>query len=154
EEEWRSLCMICHAAEEELCQKKKHVKLSHTTLLQRLNGSRSFQRANEENNGWFTTEEEEKIVKYCLELAVRAFLLMHRHLKLHVDSILQGWHCKDFPTSGVGVNWKDHFLNHHMNCLGTYWSSSLNTACGQAVNKHTHEAWFNLLMQTINKYNI
>ncbi|KAF9236817.1 hypothetical protein BU15DRAFT_35278, partial [Melanogaster broomeanus] len=69
------------------------------------NGGRSCQQANEENNAWLTPEEEENIVEYCLELAVQGFLLTHRHLKLHVDSILQGQHCKDFLMSGVGVNW-------------------------------------------------
>ncbi|KIO00325.1 hypothetical protein M404DRAFT_16389 [Pisolithus tinctorius Marx 270] len=56
--------------------------------------------------------------------------------------------------TGVGMNWTGHFLDRHSERLGTYWSSPLDSACGQAVNEHTHKAWCDLLESTIKDNNI
>jgi hypothetical protein len=154
EKERRSLRALCQEAEEEMDRQKKKVSLSHVTLKRQLEGGRSCQQANEDNNAWLTPEEEENVVAYCLELAAWGFPLVHKTLKFHVDSILQAWLQNTFPKTGVGKNWTERFLNRHVGCLGTYWSSTLDTKRGRAVNEHTHKAWFDLLKDTQERYGI
>ncbi|KAF9231426.1 hypothetical protein BU15DRAFT_21613, partial [Melanogaster broomeanus] len=81
------------------------VTLSHVTLMRRLEGGRSCQQANEENHGWLTSEEEENIIAYCLELAARGFPLTHSTLKYPVNSMLQARLGNAFPPTGVGKHW-------------------------------------------------
>ncbi|KIK82075.1 hypothetical protein PAXRUDRAFT_154603 [Paxillus rubicundulus Ve08.2h10] len=140
--EQRNLRVLCCEAEEEMEKQNKKVSLSHITLKRRLKGGRSCQQANEETNAWLTPEEEEIVVAYCLELAARGFPLMHKTLKNHVDSLLHAWLRSGFPKRGVGRNWTERFLDQCMEHLGTYWSSTLDTKRGRAVNEHTHKAWF------------
>ncbi|KIK80086.1 hypothetical protein PAXRUDRAFT_44772, partial [Paxillus rubicundulus Ve08.2h10] len=154
EKERRSLRVLCCEAEEEMERQKKKVSISHVTLKRRLEGGRSCQQANEENYGWLTVEEEESVVEYCLELAARGFPLTHKSLKHHVDSLLHARLANAFPETGVGKNWTDRFLERHAEQLGKYWSSSLDTNRGRAVNEHTHKAWFDLLGDTMKKYHI
>ncbi|KAI6023059.1 hypothetical protein BKA83DRAFT_4003365, partial [Pisolithus microcarpus] len=60
----------------------------------------------------------------------------------------------DFPEEGVGTNWTSCFLQWHHGCLSTYWSSSLDSKCGQAVNENTHKAWCTLLKHTLDENHI
>ncbi|KAG1877373.1 hypothetical protein F4604DRAFT_1680054 [Suillus subluteus] len=99
---------------------------------------------NAETNAWLTMEEEEGVVGYCLALAKRGFPLNHKHLKFHVDALFDG----------VGKNWTDHFVGRHSAQLGHYWSSSLDTACGRAVNPNTNVEWYKLLEETLEEKNI
>ncbi|KAF9232929.1 hypothetical protein BU15DRAFT_67020 [Melanogaster broomeanus] len=90
EKDRRSLRAICCEATEEMKRREKgHVIISRATLTRRLEGGRSCQQANEENRGWLTSEEEESVVEFCVNLAARGFPLDHRRLKFHVDEILQ-----------------------------------------------------------------
>ncbi|KIK74542.1 hypothetical protein PAXRUDRAFT_77320, partial [Paxillus rubicundulus Ve08.2h10] len=96
-----------------------------------------------ETNAWLKPEEE-MVVAYCIKLAIRAFPLNHRVLKTHVDSILNTRIGASFPKEGVGKSWTQRFLERHSDCLGRYWSTSLDTACGCAVNENTHQEWCKL----------
>ncbi|KIJ15704.1 hypothetical protein PAXINDRAFT_162817 [Paxillus involutus ATCC 200175] len=60
----------------------------------------------------------------------RGFPLSHRQLKEHVDEICHAYH------------------------INVSRSRALETKCGRAVNLTTNEAWWNLLKDTITKYNI
>ncbi|KIL00684.1 hypothetical protein PAXRUDRAFT_129278 [Paxillus rubicundulus Ve08.2h10] len=115
-----------------------------------LEGGRSFQEANGENYGWLNPEEEENIVAFCIELATRGFPLSHETLKSHVDALLKACLKSGFPKNRVGKNWTDRFMVQHYKCLSTYWSSSLDAKCGQAVNENTHKAWCSLLRSMLN----
>ncbi|KIK33713.1 hypothetical protein CY34DRAFT_18196 [Suillus luteus UH-Slu-Lm8-n1] len=50
-----------------------------------------------------------------------------------------------FPAEGVGKNWTDRFVEKHMDELGRFWTRSLDTTRGRAVNPTTHDQWFTLL---------
>ncbi|KIK19723.1 hypothetical protein PISMIDRAFT_658664 [Pisolithus microcarpus 441] len=56
--------------------------------------------------------------------------------------------------SGVGKNWTDQFIECHSSQLHQFWSSSLDTARGHAVNKNTNKEWYDLLGNTIDKFKI
>ncbi|KAF8985513.1 hypothetical protein BDQ17DRAFT_1335862 [Cyathus striatus] len=58
------------------------------------------------------------------------------------------------PKEGVGKCWTEHFVEKHSDELKTSWSTPLESKCGDAVNEHTNHAWWKLLEETIEKYNI
>ena len=124
------------------------------TISRRLKEGRSCTQFNAETNAWLRPEEEDMVILYCLDLASRAFPLNHKTLKTHVDAILRARLGDDFPNSGVGINWTSRFVEKHSSRLGRYWSSSLETARGRAVNETTNREWYNLLGNTIKEKNI
>ncbi|KAG1717920.1 hypothetical protein EDB19DRAFT_1921662 [Suillus lakei] len=138
-EEQRSLWKIWKDVKEDwLTKHKKHIIINHNTVSQRLKGGQSSYQFNMETKAWLKPEEEDMVVSYCLDLASRAFPLNHKTLKIHVDAILQAWLGDDFPEGGVGINWTNHLIERHSSCLGWYWSSSLESAQGRAVNETTN----------------
>jgi hypothetical protein len=147
---------ICREVQEEWRTQKrdKHIVVSHDTVIWRLNGGRSCREANSKNHAWLTTAEEENVIDYLLDLAAWGFPLTHKTLKRHVNTLLQAWLGNAFPETGVGHNWTDRFTTRHANRVAQYWSSSLDTARGRAVNPHTHKAWCNLLKETLDRENI
>ena len=128
--------VICREVQEEWRTQKrdKHIVVSHDMVIWRLNGGQSCQEANSENHAWLTTAEEENVIDYLLDLAAQGFPLTQKTLKLHVDTLLQAWLGNAFPKTGVGHNWTDRFTTRHANHVAQYWSSSLDTARGRAVN--------------------
>lgn len=150
----RSLRVLCCEAEAEMKKQRKNVQISHVTLKRRLAGGRGCQEANEENYGWLTPEEDETVVAYCIELAARGFPLTHEALKFHVDIILRARVGSTFLETEVGQNWTARFLRRHAAQLGAYWSSSLDSNRGQAVNENTHRAWCDLLKTTLDDHHM
>ncbi|KIK10641.1 hypothetical protein PISMIDRAFT_40516, partial [Pisolithus microcarpus 441] len=149
-----SMRAICSKVEEEWRQKKKYVRVSRDTVRRRLQGGRSSHQFNMETNAWLMEGEEENLVAFCLDYAARGFPLNHNSLRLHVNTILRTRLGENFPESGVGLNWTDHFVEWHSAQLGRYWSSSLDSNRGRAVNENTHQEWFKLLGETIETYQI
>jgi hypothetical protein len=117
------------------------VKTSH--------GRKSHTEFNAERNAWLTLEEETKVVKYCLALAKRGFLLNHKQLKFHVDSLLQAQLGDKFLEGGVSKNWSTQFIQQHSANLGHYWRTSLDTARGHAVNPNMNTQWYKMLGYTL-----
>ncbi|KAF9235662.1 hypothetical protein BU15DRAFT_30365, partial [Melanogaster broomeanus] len=89
EEERRSLRTICQEVEGRWRKKVGYaaVNVSRETVRRRLNGGRSCHQFNMETNARLTTEEEEQIIMFSIDLAARGFPLNHRSLKVHVDSV-------------------------------------------------------------------
>ncbi|KIK35855.1 hypothetical protein CY34DRAFT_36751, partial [Suillus luteus UH-Slu-Lm8-n1] len=138
EMEWKPLKTICREAAEEWREKGISVTVSADTVRRRLTGGRSHTKFNVKKNMWFAPEEVMKVVEYCLALAKRGFPLNHKQLKFHVDSLLQAWLGDKFPEGG-----------RHSVDLGHYWSTSLDTARGCAVNPNTNMQWYKLLGDTL-----
>lgn len=105
EGEHKSLQGICAEVQKKWQKQHQEVVVSVETVRRRVKGGRGCQEANLENHGWLTSEEEESVVEYCLELAAQGFPFNHTTLKFHVDSILQTRLGKNFPETGVGTNW-------------------------------------------------
>ncbi|KAG1775879.1 hypothetical protein EV702DRAFT_972317, partial [Suillus placidus] len=101
EMEWKPLKTIS----EEWQEKGISVTVSADTVRRRLTGGRSHPEFNAEKNAWLAPEEEMKVVEYCLALAKRGFLLNHKQLKFHVNSLLQAQLGDNFPEGGIGKNW-------------------------------------------------
>ncbi len=131
----------------------KTISLCYQTLLQRAEGqqTRADRGAAE---SWLKKGEVDIVISYVQEMERRGFPLSHRRLKEHVDEILRTRLGAAFPETGVGQNWTQRFVEKYSDRLKTSWSRPLDTKRGRAVNPHTHDAYFTLLEDTINKYQI
>ncbi len=147
--EQKSLRAVCvEVSSAHLDKTGEWIKLDKNTLA-RLSADSSHRTLSEFNaeKGWLHPEEANYIVEYVIELANRGFPLSHRRLKEVVDDLLRKRLGPDFP--GVGQNWTDRFVTKHHTRLGRYWSRSLESKRGRAVNPTTHKEWFDLLEATI-----
>jgi len=54
----------------------------------------------------------------------------------------------------VGKHWLDRFLNHHKDQLSRFWSTTLTTVHGGALNEANVDHWYKLLQGVIDEYNI
>ncbi|KAG2120069.1 hypothetical protein BD769DRAFT_1671908 [Suillus cothurnatus] len=125
----KSLRAICQEVQEKYqAEIRKPVVVDHMTVSCQLVGKRSSTQFMAEERAWLKPEEAEKE---------------------HVDAILQAWLKEKFPAGGVGRNWTDWFVEKHMDKLGRFWTQSLDTARGCAVNPTTHDQWFTLLEDAI-----
>jgi hypothetical protein len=138
---------------EEWRENGKPIVVSPDTVWRCLDGGRTHSQFNSEINAWLIPEKN-SIIEYYLVLAKRGFPLNHKHLKFHIDSLLQVQLGDSFPKKGVGKSWTDCFIEWYSACLSCYWSSLLDTAHGCAVNPNTNAKWYNLLGNTIKEKGI
>lgn len=121
------------------------VQLSHVTLSRSAGNSHIPLSTFNESKGWLNPTEAEAVVQYCEELANRGFPLSHRRLQDIVDNFIK---VREGPSSnfvGVGKNWTNHFLEKHADRLSTYWSKSLDSKRGKAVNPTTNTLYLDSL---------
>ena len=60
----------------------------------------------------------------------------------------------NFLEEGLGKDWGNRFITKHHDRLSMYWSSTLDSSRGCAVNPVTKEKYFRLLKEIIEEYNI
>jgi hypothetical protein len=120
----------------------KLINLNHATIIRHANGERTIQEFNAEKR-WLSEEEENIILGFAEETAVRGFPLSHRRLREHVDQIIRARNGLTFP--GVGEKWTNRFVLRHSNRIQTIWSSSLEGARARAANPTNNREWFELL---------
>ena len=97
-------------------------------------------------------DEEQLIVDYLQETVRRGFLDTHKRCIRHFNEIL-------IARSGnkdarVGICWLGCFLHRHYDKVRCYWSTSLTTVQGGALNQAVIDNWFELLQVTITNYGI
>jgi hypothetical protein len=131
----------------------KHIKLCHMTLKCLSDGGMSRERANAER-AWLLDSEVDIVIDFVVEMAHRGFPLSHKRLKEHVDSICSARLGAEFPAKGVGLNWTYRFSQKYAERIKISRSRPLEDKRGRAVNPHTNKAWWKLLGETIDKYNI
>ena len=94
------------------------------------------------------------MIAFIAEIADRGFPLSHAWLKEHVDSICKARLSDKFPLGGVGQNWTYCFAQWNTEKIKITRSHPLEDKHGRAANPHTNNAWWKLLGETIEKYNI
>jgi Tc5 transposase DNA-binding domain len=134
-------------------ESKSVIKLSHTTMALLLVGGRTLQQANTMKSH-HTEGETEIILNFITECGNQGFPLSHRRLKDHVKKILYARLGNSFRVEGLGHNWTHRFVQKHSARIKTSWATSLEEKQGQGANPHANEAWWNLLGETLKKYNI
>ena len=131
----------------------KDIKLSYSTLMRLATGGKTRAQSNAEGC-WLSDAKVEVVITFIGEMGNRGFPLSHRWLKEHVNSICQA-HLGDlFPVGRVGKNWTDHFVEKHSEAIKMSWSQPLETKHGWAINPFTMEAFYELLGDTVTKYDI
>lgn len=130
-----------------------YIKLSHATLRRLADGGRTASEA-QADRAWLTDAETDVVINFIIEMADRGFPLSHRRLKEHVDMLCRSRLGDAFPEKGVGINWTYKFAMKHRDRLKLSDSRPLEDKRGRAVNPHTNKAWFDLLEETIRKYDI
>jgi len=97
-------------------------------------------------------QEEIPIMQYLIETAKHGFPDTPRRAVRRANQILQ--ERTSDANASVGKNWIRRFLQRHKNQLSVYWSTTLTTVCGGALNKANVNHWYNLLQDIINEYKI
>lgn len=143
---------ICHDFEKMNFEATgKLIKLSYSTLIRLAAGGKTLSETNAAK-AWITEEETKQVIAYVQEVGDRGFPLSHKRLREHVNEICHARLGDGFP--GVGVKWTNRFVEKHADSLKTSWSRSLDSKRGRAVNPHTNKAWFDLLEDVFEKYDI
>jgi len=121
------------------------------TLTARING-RPSKMESAKKHQLLHPNEEQCLVEYLQETARRGFPDTRKRCIRHANEIL----CQRLgnPKAAVGKRWLDHFLLRHHDQLRCYWSTSLTTVRGGALNEAVVDDWFELLDATITNYGI
>jgi hypothetical protein len=89
------------------------------------------------------------IVDYILAIVMQGWPLSIWHIQEHVNKICAAKYDAQFPASRIGKNWVDCFLEHHHDCLKSYWSCPLDNLQACTVDPHNKKLFFNLLAETL-----
>ena len=147
----RKVCQII--SDDYYLRTRKRIILDHNTLARWEKGGISLT----ENNGrksLLTDDEQQVIVEYILEMARCGFPLSPKRLREHAEKILRARLGDAFREEGLGKNWATRFITKHHERIGMYWSSSLDSSRGRAVNPITKDDYFDLLKNIREEYNI
>lgn len=87
-------------------------------------------------------------------MAQHGFPLTPNLLRRHAEDILKSKLGDGFPPNGIGKHWADCFITKQGDRLKKYFSKGLDAKHARAVNPAAHAAWFKLLGETLEKYNI
>ena len=97
-------------------------------------------------------DEEQQIVNYLQETVRRGFPDTQRRCIRHANEILTAR--SGNKGARVGIHWLSCFLHRHHDKLRCYWSTTLTTVRGGALNQAVIADWFELLQATITSYSI
>ena len=149
-----SLRKVCQRISDDYYSRtKKRINLDHNTLARWEKGGTSLTDHNGKKSR-LTYDEQQVIVEYALEVARRGFPLSPKRLREHAEKILWARLGDSLCQGGLGKNWATRFITKHHERIGMYWSSSLDSSRGRAVNPITNAEYFDLLKDTREKYNI
>ena len=92
-----------------------------------------------------TPSEEGVLVHLAQSLGIHLLPLSHALLWEKANTLL-AVHA-DAPALQVGKGWSYQFIKHHTGELSTYWSSTLNTKHGLALNPTNVREYFEVLVE-------
>ena len=95
---------------------------------------------------------EEVLVAYLKETSRHGFPDTRRCCVWHANENLHAQ--TGNPSNHVSHSWFNRFLCHHNDDLCCYWSTTLTTVCGGALNAAVVNDWMTLLENTVKEYSI
>ena len=125
--------------------------VNRETLRQRIAGRQSWREANY-NMTWFTAEEDQVLINFIIEITESGFPDTKQYLRECINALLRVK--KGDPSFPVGINWVDHWLEHHKDQLQKYWNTSLDRHCMNAVNPTTVADYFSKLQKVLTEHAI
>lgn len=96
--------------------------------------------------------EEDVLVAYLKETSRRGFPDTRKHCVRRANEILRAR--TGNPSDRVSRSWLDRFLHRHNDEVCCYWSTTLTTVRGGALNAAVVDHWMALLESTIKEYSI
>ncbi|TFK17697.1 hypothetical protein FA15DRAFT_604569, partial [Coprinopsis marcescibilis] len=138
---------VCTVIEDEYCasvKKPVDISLNHNTLRNLTKGGTSIQDFNAEKR-WLTKEETERVIQATIEFGEWGHPFSYSCLEEQVNSICRARLGKKFPSTGVGKRWSQRFVSKFSDQLHIYCTKPLDNVRSRAVNKHTNNAWFDLV---------
>lgn len=129
----------------------KRIYLVHTTLSNLADGGRTKTQAGAAR-ALLKPKETEAVITFLTELAARGWPESPQRTKAHVDLILRARLGPTFP--GVGKNWVERFTLRHSDHIKSADSRPLEEKRGRGANPVTNNAYWILLKETIDKYQI
>ena len=134
----------------------RDMHIDHMQLMQGAKGGQTKAEANAARS-WLLNDETEVILKYIIECGNCGFHLSHCRPWEHVNEILKAKMTLEkfaglSAVGGIGKKWTDQFVEKHSDRIKMSWAACLEAKRGHTVNKHTVQAWFNLveMIQTQN----
>ena len=125
--------------------------VARSTLQARINGRTSkIKSAGQQQK--IHPDEEQLLVDYLQETACRGFPDTFKRATSRANEILR-MRSGD-PSAAVGKHWLDWFMDRHHDVLRCYWSTTLTTVRGGALNNNVVDDWFELLQKTITDHGI
>jgi len=116
------LCIVCeNVSRRYFDDTGKIIKLSHQTLSRLATGGTTRHQIAAERS-WLLPSEVNPVIEVVNELASRGFPFSHWRLKEVVDTILFARLGKDFPATGVGVQWTYCFAKQYSDRIKLYRS--------------------------------
>lgn len=129
----------------------KVISLSSSTLRRHVYGGKTLSESNAEKSH-LTNEEAENLIEFTIDMAKRGFPFTTEHLRKRAQEIVQDR--QQIEQFIIGQNWADRFVTKHSDRLKKYMSRGLDAKRARAVNPVLHASWFEMLGETIRKYNI
>jgi len=125
--------------------------IARSTLRARINGRPSkIESAGQQQK--IRPDEEQLLVDYLQETARRGFPDTFKRATNCANEILR-MRSGD-PSATVGKLWLNRFMKRHHEDLRFYWSTTLTTVRGGALNKDVVDDWIKLLRKTVIDYEI
>ena len=97
-------------------------------------------------------EEEIVMIQYLIETAKRGFPDTPQRAVRRANQILR--ERTGALDATVGQHWLNRFLDRHKDQLSRFWSTTLTTVRGGALNEANVDHWYKLLQEVIDKYDI
>ena len=91
-------------------------------------------------------------MQYTIELANRGFPLSYKRISEHANELLLARLEEEFEP--VGKNWAERWIAQHADELNPYWSRTLDSQWGRAVNPATNAAWWSMYREIVEQYQI
>ena len=153
--ERKGACTICDRVTKQHHEDTgEEVKLSHSTVLRLAGGKQSIAGFNATKR-WLEPREDAALLDYVIELANRGFPLSYRRLSEHANEILRARMYAEFEEfEPVGKNWVERSVEQHATELSPYWSRTLNSKRGQAVNPITNATWWKMYREIVKEHHI
>jgi len=125
--------------------------LNHRLLRRRVLDLGTSKATSNATKSHLTEAEATNLIDFAIEMARRAFPLRVKELEKHTTEIVR---TRKPDFKGVGKNWAPRFLIKHGKRISTKWGVSLDTVHAKTVTPAAVEHYFNMLHETLEKYNI
>ena len=137
------------AEQNQFIKTNQRISVNHNTVRNRVQKLRKTRKEARFEQAHFTSGQEREIVSHATEMADRGFPLTPKVVTEIANYVLRSQD-PDFP--GVGKNWAERFIERNHDVLSKYWSTTLESVRGKAVNPNNLQKFFDILESEFDKH--